>query len=175
MYICQLICQVSVLTVGIYQKLPVATLWWVDLPKLVSLLAMRCLYQGVDLPVDLPLDLQGISSHSRNLAEIAICHFMWGRSAQVSFALGHEMSILGVDLPVDLPLDLPKLVPLLATKCLYWGVDLPLDLPGISSHRRNLSEIGICHFMGGWGIDLLVDLPPDLAKLVPLLATRCLY
>ena len=43
--------------------------------------------QGVDLPVDLPLDLQGISSHSRNLYEIAICHFM------------------GEDLP-DLPLDL---------------------------------------------------------------------
>ena len=25
--------------------------------------------------VDLPLDLPGISSHSRNLSEIAICHF----------------------------------------------------------------------------------------------------
>ena len=27
--------------------------------------------QGVDLPVDVPLDLPGISSHSRNLYEIA--------------------------------------------------------------------------------------------------------
>ena len=51
-------CQVSVLTVGIYRKLPFAILW------------------GVDLPVDLPLDLPDISSHSRNLLENAICYFM---------------------------------------------------------------------------------------------------
>ena len=70
--ILKLSCQASVLTVGICKKLPFAIL------------------QGVDLPVDLPLDLPGISSQSRNLYEIAICHFM------------------GVDLPVDLPLDLPR-------------------------------------------------------------------
>ena len=58
-----LICQVLVLTVGIIEKLPFAIL------------------QGLDLPVDLPLDLPGISSHSRNLYEIAILHFMGGRSA----------------------------------------------------------------------------------------------
>ena len=62
-----MICQVLVLTVGIYEKLPFA------------------IVQGVDLPVDWPLDVQGIHSHSRNLYEIAICHFM------------------GIDLPLDLP------------------------------------------------------------------------
>ena len=62
--------KVSVLTVGICKKLPFAIL------------------QGIHLLVDWPLDLPGISSQSRNLYEIAICHFM------------------GVDLPVDQPLDL---------------------------------------------------------------------
>ena len=52
--------KVSVLTIGICKKLPFAIL------------------QGVDLPVDWPLDVQGIHSHSRNLYEIAICHFMGG-------------------------------------------------------------------------------------------------
>ena len=52
--------KVSILTVGIYEKLPFA------------------IVQGVDLPVDWPLDVQGIHSHSRNLYEIAICHFMGG-------------------------------------------------------------------------------------------------
>ena len=64
-----LICQVSVLTVGIYEKLPFAIL------------------QGVDLPVDVPLDLPGISS------KVGICK-------KLPFAI-----LQGVDLPVDLPLD----------------------------------------------------------------------
>ena len=81
--------------------------------------------------LDLPLLLPGISSYSRNLSEIAICHF-------------RGLDLL-VDVALNLPPDLPKFVPLLATKCQYLGVDLP------------------------------VDLPLDLPKLVPLLATRCLY
>ena len=41
-----------------------------------------------------------------------------------------QLTILGgLDLPVDLLPDLPKLVPLLATRCLYRGVDMPVDLP----------------------------------------------
>ena len=62
--------KVSVLTVGIYEKLPFAIL------------------QAIHLLVDWPLDLPGMSSQSRNLYEIAICHFMGG------------------DQSVDLPLDL---------------------------------------------------------------------
>ena len=123
------------LTVGIYKKLPFAIL------------------QGVDVPVDQPLDLPDISS------KVGICK-------KLPFAI-----LQGVHLLVDLLLVLPGIsshsrnlleiaicqcISCCATFCqasavgickklplaILQGVDLPvgqpLDLPGISSQSRNL-------------------------------------
>ena len=116
--ICHLLCLISVLTVGIYKKLPFAILW------------------GVDLPVDLPQLWVGIYQYE---SQIAI--FFGGRSAIRSVTW--SAWVLSSNLSVWI------------SNCHFlWGVglpvDLPLDLPNISSQSRNLLEIAICCFIGGY-------------------------
>ena len=109
-------------------------------------LSTRCHYQGVDLPLDLPL--------WQLIVEMLYCH-SWPLDATTR----------GVDLPADLQI-WPLTVemwnchswPLDATT---WGIDLPLDLPlwvNMSSNSRNVISPFLTTRCQYWGVDLPLDL-----------------
>ena len=125
-------------------------------------LATRCLYWGVDLPVDLPIWPLTV--------EMSYCH-SWpldattgGRSATWSANMSSNTRNMKL--------------PFLATRCLYWGVDLPVDLP----IWPLTVEMSYCHSWpldattGGRSATWSANMSSNTRNMkLPFLATRCLY
>ena len=81
----------------------------VKLPILIT----RCLYWGVDLPVNLPVDLS-----------------IWGLTVEKSYHQSWPVEAsLGEGWSANMSSNSRNVkLPILTTRCLYWGVDLPVNL-----------------------------------------------
>ena len=132
-------------------------------------LTTRCLYWGVDLPVDQPI--WALTVEISNHPFLTTRYLYWrGRSASWSANMSSNSRNLKS--------------PFLTTRCLYWGIDLPVNWPKRKNHLT--SNMLKSQVTTSWPLDAStggVDLLVDLANMSsnsrnlksPFLTTRCLY